>query len=293
MTEETLRRRLTIAVDLAHSNALEAVAAAKERDELRWQIDNDAQLKDLQDQLAAVAAELDRLRSIPELRVGQRFRQVSRSVRRSDAGISVDGSSDDSLGATPEPTPESALEGSTGLIHPALPVPVAVLTVRNRGEALLEALSRLRELGIEDLFVVDNASSDPAVARALAELDCSVTRLDADLGSDGPWASGLMARLLFAGNVLDVSGLVVPGAGCPDDVIDRMTDELRRQADVDCVQLSENPPTAGALGGFRLLRHGLQSRPDRASVLDAPYAAAAIRSEPSDPSERYARLHDD
>lgn len=289
VTEETLRQRLTIAVDLAHTNAVEAVAATNERDELRWQIDHDVLLEDLRTQLADVTAELDRLRSIPELRVGQRVRQVSRSIRRSDASTSMD----ETLEAEPSNDSEAPRSGSTGITHTALPVPAAVLTVRNRGEAIIEVVSRLRELGIQDLFVVDNASSDPAVAQALAELHCSVTRLDADLGSNGPWASGLMARLLNGGNVLEVSGLVVPDPDCPDDVIDRMVDELRRLPDVDAVQLSDNPPTTTVAGGFRLLRHGLQSRPDQVSVLDAPYTATAVRSEPSEPSERFARLHDD
>jgi len=289
VNDEELRRRLAVAADLAHTQAVAAASATAERDELRWQIDQDVQLTQLRVELATVTAELDRLRSIPELRVGQRLRQVSSSVRRSDGGVDADESSTpDALKA-----PESSFEGSTGLTHSDLPIPPAVVTVRNRAEAAAEVISRLKALGVTDIFVVDNASSDPAVAETLARLDCSVTRFEANLGAHGPWVSGVMARLLEVGNVLAVDGLVVPALSCPEDVVDRMTEELRRRPDIDAIALSQDSDEARPVGGFGLLRQGLRSRPERVATLDAPYVAIAIRLDPSDPAERFAQLHDD
>jgi hypothetical protein len=178
VTEEELRRRLAVSADLAHTQSVAAASATAELDELRWQIENDVHLKELRVQLVAVSAELDRLRSIPELRVGQRFRQVSRSVRRSDGGADTNESS----AADATDAPEPSFDGSTGPRNSDLSVPTAVISVRNRAQVAANVISQLKALGVEHIFVVDNASSDPAVAEMLARLDCSVTRLDVDLG---------------------------------------------------------------------------------------------------------------
>jgi hypothetical protein len=301
VTEATLRRRLSVMAEMAHAHATETVSVAEERDALRRQISEDAQAAEIRVQLEAVTAELDRLRSIPELRVGQRLRHVAKSIGSDDSDSSAAIIEDVSPPRTPanqaDPTPESAIgssaEGLTGLRYPVLAVPAAVVTFRNRGEALVEAASRLKALGIENVALVDNASSDPAMAKAVAVLDYAVTRLDVDLGSDAPWASGVMARLLAIGNVLEIAGLAVPGPGCPDDVVDRMTEELRRRPDIDAVELRQDPDSPLRDTTFRLLRQGMRSRPSLVAQLDDPYVAVAIRSDPLKPSEQYARLHDD
>ena len=296
VTDETLRRRLTVAADLAHSHAAEAVSASNERDALRWQLAEGAQVAqvaELRVQLDAVTAELDRLRSIPELRAGQRLRHATQSLRRPAADPSVATSGDQEPENISVAQVEPGFAGSTELPHVSAPIPTAVVTARNRGKALREVVSRLKDLGVIDVFVVDNASSDPAVAQVLDAFDCTIITLDVDLGNDAPWASGVMARQLSLGDVLDVAGSAVPSPECPSDVLDRMVDELRRHPEVDAVELRENPQPPSGGAGFRLLRQGLRSRPVSVATLHDPYVATAVRSDLSEPSERYARLHDD
>lgn len=198
----------------------------------------------------------------------------------------------DSTDAAIEGSADAATRMPTALSYPPMETPTAVITFRNRGEALAEVVSRLRALGIDDLVLIDNASSDPALAATLKVLATTVIRLDVDLGGEAPWATGVMAKLLANGNVLDIAGPVAPGAGCPDDVLDRMTEELRRHHEVDAVDLRHDAASPDGETTFRLLRRGLRSRPERIAQLDSPYSAMAIRSRASEPTERYARLHD-
>lgn len=283
-------------VELAHEHARRAHVAEVELAALRWQQLHEPDAVRLRAELAAVSAELDRLRALPELRVGQRVRHAASGLRRTAA-------------APPsEPAPERggvarggvdpagrAAGGDVGTLdHPSLPAPCVVLVVRNRPSSLRLVVEWLEQHDVQPVEVVDNASSDPVLSTLLESLGAPVTRLPVDLGSSAVWASGALARRLRDGNVLvidvDGRGVTLPAASCPTDVLDRMTHELARRPDLDAVELS--PTSDQDPGRFRVIRGGLETGPAAIGRLDTPYVSVTIAPDADQPSERFADLHD-
>ena len=250
--------RLALLADLAHRHA----AAVRQR-----QTSDAEALADLQRRLDAVSAELERLRALPELKVGQRLRQLARVGR-----------------STPLPAPP-------GQAHTPTSVMSAVVVVRNRTAALDAVLAALRDAEVDRIEVIDDASADPSAVAALRASGAMVRRLDTPLGALGPWATGAMAEHLADGPTLLVTGDAAPSPDCPHDVIDRMRWELDRNRDAQAVELRVDGADRAVDAMFRLHR-------DTGPALDAvvlpdPYTARVLRSTPDDPAERFARFHDE
>lgn len=281
--------RVEAVVALAHEHAQRAHAALAELAAMQWQQLHDPDVARLRAELAAVSAELERLRALPELRVGQRMRHAASVVRRSAAEPSPERSA---VGAD-ERRPASHVD-VRALGHPPMLPPSAVLVVRNRPASLQLVLDWLDQHGVDDLEIVDNASSDPVLVAHLGVLGAPVTPVPVDLGPGAAWASGVLARCSVERNVLvidiDGQGVTLPDAACPSDVIDRMTHELARRPDLDAVELSAS--SERDLGRFRMIRCGLASVPVDVGRLESPYRSVTTAPDPSDPSERYAVLHD-
>jgi len=252
-------------VAMAHRHALDAATCRSSNDAGRRQ--------ELQRRLDAVTAELERLRALPELKVGQRLRHTARTVRGSSGTVQ----------------PADAVV-ATDTIQEA-PTVGAVIVVRNRRVALTTLIDRHLDPSSVSIEVIDDAGSDPATARMLDTLGVPVRRLESPLGSAGPWATGAMAAQLAARPTLLVTGDAVPGPSCPDDVIDRMRWELGRAPGVGAVGLRVAPDGHGIPPVFRLYRPGTGPG-DPVQMLPEPYVGVVLRETPDDPGERFARLHD-
>jgi hypothetical protein len=250
--------RLVLLADLAHRHA-EAV-------QQRQTSDAEA-LADLQRQLDAVSAELERLRALPELKVGQRLRQLARVGRNT---------------ALPE-TPRHARTPTSAMS--------AVLVVRNRTAALDAVLAVLRDAQVDRIEVIDDASTNPSTGAALRDSGVVVRRLAAPLGALGAWATGAMAEHLADGPTLLVTGDAAPSPDCPHDVIDRMRWELDRNRDAQAVELRVDGAERAVDAMFRL--HRATGPALDAVVLADPYTARVLHSTPDDPAERFARFHDE
>ncbi len=286
--------------ELAHRHA---TRVRELEHELAWL---QAQLADarapVEAELAAVTAELDRLRALPELRLGQRARQAARVVSRSDvsptsAPEAPDAPDERARATNPSaPVGGAAPEGS-GLGYPARRTTRAVIVVRNRGTGL-DALHRwLGEAGITELHVVDNATSDPTTLRSIVGLDVPTHRVERDLGFDALWALGLIAGPAHAAPTLVVDADTLPGTECPDDLLDRLEHELDRDPSIDGVAATpEVSPDGAAHGPALWLVRASAPPPHRMRIghLDAPYTvrAASWGLADDDPNERFAQLAD-
>lgn len=308
--------------ELARDHAARVVALTRENAELRAHIADAGDLLDLRARLAAaeaelgaVSAELERLRSIPELRIGQRVRQIGRAL----PGQARSGSSDPPSGApeigpdnapghvdAPPPGERGASDGAVadpsepgrqGMGYSDPPAPATVVLVRNRRRAIEPLLAWLAGHGVSRVEFVDNGTSDPATAQLLTESRRTVHRLDTDLGDSAPWVLGVMARLLADGDVLVVDGDTVPSADCPSDVLARLTHELERRPDLDAIDVPPEPTAAAGTGRaprFRLVRAAATRPPATVVALPAPYAVRCESWDAADddPDERFARLSD-
>jgi hypothetical protein len=306
-------------IELAHRRAVETARSRRDLEELRRQVARSAQA-DAESwqsaaELAVTSAALERLRALPEVKIGQRVRHIvrslgpSRSDRRADDLQRV--TIDDPGGAPAEPaSPAVAAGEAPGLGYPDHPPPAAIVVVRDRRQGLLSLLAWLDDHGIERVEIVDDGSTDPATRELLGGLDRPVHRLDADLGAGAPWAIGLVAELSIDEPVLVIDADTIPAPSCPDDAPARMRHELQRCADIDAVELApaDRPAPGGgsvddgtavrpdgdrstARPNFSLVRGALEHLPRRTTVLAAPYAAvcASWATSSLDPGERYAR----
>lgn len=264
MSEPGHDERTMQVVDLAHHHALDAIGC---------RLSNDVNARhELQRQLDAVGAELDRLRSLPELKLGQRARQFGRLLRRCVHHHGVDP-------VTGEPT---------NLAAP--PAVGAVVIVRNRCNALMATISMLQRAGIDDIAVIDDASTDPRCMTMLESLDLPVHHLTEPMGWAGPWVTGAMARILSQRPALLICGEAVPKVSCPPDAIDRLLWELNRHPEVGAVGLPIHPVSSGSgiEPAFRLYRPDAGPRAE-CLELESPYVAEQLRLESDNPSERFAR----
>jgi hypothetical protein len=312
--------RLDVLSGIAVRNAAEVARLARENDELRAHIGTTGDIVQLRGELAdttarleAVAAELERLRAIPELKAGQRLRQVGRSIRHSSSeeqgtsptpfvlpveGAVADPMRPDAARSIDEPAAPPHVVNTTpdslGYTDPA--APAVVMLVRNRRRGVEPLLAWLREHGVTEVELVDNASSDPATVELLRSVDAIVHRVDADLGVMAPWALGVMARLVASGDVLLVDGDTVPADGCPVDALARLSHELSRNPEADASEIVTAEPNRTARGRsplFRLVRAGCASV-ETTIDLPPPYEVrcSSWDADDTDPDERYARFCD-
>ncbi len=235
-------------------------------------------------ELAAVSArlevterELERLRQLPELKLGQRLRQPVDAIARRRAATDP---------------PAGVAEGAESRhSHAAAPELAAVALVRNRRRSIEPTLTWLADRGIDDVAVVDNATSDPLTLNALQDLDVVVHRSEEDLGDAAPWALGAMARPLAVADVLIVGEDTVVSASAPPDLIDRLRTELLHAPDVGAVDLVA-PVDRQPVAWMRMVRRG-GAPSARVLRVEQPWIELASDAvDPDEPQERYARLHE-
>ena len=280
-TPEAAQRRVDAAAQRAHEQALEAertrhaVGAAGRLG--HHSIDGLlGALADAETRAAASDRELERLRALPELKVGQRLRQPLRALdrrRRRDAGTADEHAAGVGLDA---PTAERAA------------VTVVVL-VRNRRRSLRPVIDWLRANDVEHVRIVDNGSTDPLTIAALTELDVGVFRTDEDLGDAAPWATGAMAGPLLDGDVLMIGENTVPGPKSPPNVLDTLRRELAAHPHVGAVD-AVGSGDDGCVPWIRLVRRGASPAAEVVTV-EAPWLVWAAADD-DEPEERYAQLHE-
>ena len=260
---ERLRRSVHAATLLGHQTVGDVLAA----------------LADAEARAGSFERELERLRSLPELKLGQRVRQPFGVLARRRGG-----------GVTPEDvTPEDA--GEAAPARGVTGTSAAVVLVRNRRRAIEPTLDWLARLGVDDVAIIDNATSDPLTLNALEDLGVVVHRSEEDLGDAAPWSLGAMARPLLTADVLMVGEDTVPSATAPPDLIDRMRAELRNVPDAGAVDLVA-PVPGDRLAWMRLVRCGAGPS-DPTMRIEQPWVELASGAiDPDDPQERYARLHE-
>lgn len=242
-------------------------------------------------ELAAVGAELERLQHRPEVKLGEALRRARQRFRPDDA-TNATATADGAIEA------DGAVEtdcGVPGFAWPGGAVPSAVVVVRNRRwalDALLELLERSQVVSI-DLADID--STDPVTVELLRTSELPVRRLDASIGADDVWTSGLMARHLAAGPTLLIGGDTVVAPDCPTDVIARLATELDRRRDADAVAVAGDRSETGSSRRpfFVLVRAGATRRPRAVVTLPAPYACRIAEPDGGQAPERFATHHDD
>ncbi|MEO1056154.1 MAG: hypothetical protein AAFY28_04490, partial [Actinomycetota bacterium] len=186
---ESTQHRLDAAAERAHAAALAAAQMRRSADAMRQLGTRDVSellgaLADAEARAAAAEAELDRLRALPELKVGQRVRQPVAALarRRSDVGA-------------------PAAPASTPVVPATAGRATALVLVRNRRHSLPAVVAWLRANGVERIEIVDNATSDPLTLRAIEQSGLAVHRLEEDLGDAAPWAAGALVDQLVRGVV--------------------------------------------------------------------------------------------
>jgi hypothetical protein len=290
-------RRAEVLAAIAQRNAAEVVRLARENAALRARLGGE--LAHAEAQVRAVTAELDRLRAIPELRVGQRLRQLAHAVPSGSGGVlsTANPAGDAAAPAATSGHAPEAQAGEPGMGYTDPPPPAVVVLVRNRRRAIEPLLAWLGERGVTHVELVDNASSDPATVELLAGSDRVVHRVEDDLGTLAPWVLGVAARLLADGPVLFVDGDTMPSDDCPSDALARLHHELARCSEADAVELAAAAAPVGRDDRrplFQLVRAGTAERPAAAIALVRPYEArcASWDAAADDPDERFARLCD-
>ena len=222
----------------------------------------------------AAEQELDRLRALPELKVGQRVRQPAAALSRRKK--------------SPPTVPAASVEA----VVPAETAPVAAfILVRNRRRSLDAMVAWLRAAGISRIEIVDNATSDPLTLNALERSGLRVHRLEEDLGDAAPWAVGALADPLLDGPVVLVGDDTVVTDQAPALLLDRLLALLDEAVDADALDLvSSGRP--GRVAWIRAIRRGAGPQGERHTVNEPWVALASLDADPDDPEERYARMHE-
>ena len=206
-----LRHRTDVIVDHAHAHAVRSVQLQREVDRLGA---GDSEI-------AALQFEVDRLRALPEVRVGHRLRHVVAS------GIARLRRPKRSAGRGPLTEATSATEWR----------PPVVIVVRDRLACLDELVTWLEANKVTEIHLVDNDSSYPPLVSYLDSSPHHVWRLGTKLGHEAPWVIGLVAELSSRGSFVVTDPDVIPDEACPPDVFDHLQRLLDRHADVDKVGL--------------------------------------------------------
>ncbi|MEM8618741.1 MAG: hypothetical protein AAGF73_03375 [Actinomycetota bacterium] len=275
----SMQHRLDEAAERAHARALDSARLRRSTDVMRALGARDvgdlvAAVADAEARAAAAEQELDRLRALPELKVGQRVRQPAAVFSRRRQ--------------SPPPVPAASVEA----VVRAEAAPVAALIlVRNRRRSLDDMIAWLRAAGIGRIEIVDNATSDPLTLNALERSEVPVHRLEEDLGDAAPWAVGALADPLLDGPVVLVGDDTVITDQAPALLVDHLLALLDAVVDADALDLvSSGPP--GRVAWIRVIRRGAGPRGERHTVNEPWVALASLDADPEDPEERYARMHE-
>jgi hypothetical protein len=114
-----------------------------------------------------------------------------------------------------------------------------LIICRDRLDPLLQLLDWLDSAGYERPVLIDNGSTYPPLVEFLAASSApEVIRLRENLGHLAPWRSEVVqAKFGSVGPIVVTDCDVIPDAGCPDDVVERLAEVLLRHADIDKVGL--------------------------------------------------------
>jgi len=115
-------------------------------------------------------------------------------------------------------------------------VPVFI-PVRDRLTPLLEVLAWCERAGLDDIWLIDNASSWPPLVEFLATTRHHVVHVGANWGHRSPWLTGTVQRHARDRAFIVTDPDVVPDEACPLDVIEHLTVLLERYPEIDKVGL--------------------------------------------------------
>lgn len=113
-----------------------------------------------------------------------------------------------------------------------------IITVRDRLTDLQSLLTWLDNVGQQEVWLCDNASTYPPVVKFLSETRHHVVYNNQNLGHRAPWLSGLVAELGAERPFVVTDPDVVPCATCPSDALDYFADTLQVHHDLDKVGFS-------------------------------------------------------
>lgn len=111
------------------------------------------------------------------------------------------------------------------------------ITVRDRLAPLLELVDWLERAGDVQITLVDNDSAFPPLLDWLDSTPHRVVRTGANLGPRAAWITGLVQEVGLERPYVVTDPDVVPDAGCPMDLLDRLWSILRRLEEVDRIGL--------------------------------------------------------
>lgn len=115
-------------------------------------------------------------------------------------------------------------------------VPVFI-PVRDRLTPLQQVIDWCERAGLDEIWLIDNASTWPPLVDFLDQTSHHVVRSPVNLGHRSPWLTGTVQRHARGTFFIVTDPDVVPDDQCPLDVVDHLTELLQRHPDIDKVGL--------------------------------------------------------
>lgn len=113
-----------------------------------------------------------------------------------------------------------------------------IITTRDRLESLRQLVTWLEEIGQENIWFCDNASTYPPLVEYLNSSPHHTLFNEINFGHRGPWLSGLVPELGHSTHFVVTDPDVVPSSECPSDVLDVFATMLNDHPDIDKVGFS-------------------------------------------------------
>jgi hypothetical protein len=110
-------------------------------------------------------------------------------------------------------------------------VPV-IINVRDRLTPLRQLVGWLETAGVEEIYLLDNASTYPPLLDYLDSSPHRVISAGGNLGHQAPWISGTVARVAPDRRYVVTDPDVVPDEECPLDALERFGELLDRYDDI-------------------------------------------------------------
>ena len=110
-------------------------------------------------------------------------------------------------------------------------VPVFI-PVRDRREPLEPLIAWLERAGLDEIWLIDNASTYEPMLDYLESTPHRVVRLDVNLGHRSPWLSGTVQRQAHDRAFIVTDPDVVPDETCPLDAVEYFAAVLERHGDL-------------------------------------------------------------
>jgi hypothetical protein len=115
--------------------------------------------------------------------------------------------------------------------------PVIIIT-RDRLESLRQLVGWLEEIGQENIWFCDNASTYPPLVDYLKSSPHHTLFNEINFGHRGPWLSGLVTELGLNSHFIITDPDVIPCSECPRDVLDVFAKMLTDHSTIDKVGFS-------------------------------------------------------